>query len=121
MIKKQRTKNREIEKDPNSNSGIRCPMHELLNILSGPWTSYILWLVRSKGPQRFGELKKHMPKISGKVLTERLRMLEQEGIFDRHQEETIPPKVTYSLTKRGQELDKILDEINKLALRWYKS
>ena len=100
---------------------IRCPMHRLLNILSGPWTSYILWLNKSQGSQRFGELKKHLPKISAKVLTQRLRMLEEEKIISRHQEETIPPKVTYSLTKRGKQLDNILDEINKLAKKWFNS
>ncbi len=100
---------------------VRCPMHRLINLLTGPWTAYILWLIQSQGPQRFGQLKKHMPKISAKVLTERLRMLEEEKILNRHQEETIPPKVTYSLTKRGKQLDNILDEINKLAKKWYSS
>ena len=109
------------EVDSDCSTKIRCPMHRLISLLTGPWTTYILWLIRSQGPQRFGQLKKHMPKISAKVLTERLRMLEEEKIIDRYQEETIPPKVTYSLTKRGKELDKILDEINKLAQKWYNS
>jgi DNA-binding HxlR family transcriptional regulator len=98
---------------------IRCPMQKMLNLLNGPWTTYILWLLRSQGSQRFGQFKKHMPQISSKVLTERLRMLENEKIISRHQEETIPPKVTYSLTKQGKQLDKMLDEINKLAKKWY--
>lgn len=98
---------------------VRCPMHRLVTLLTGPWTTYILWLLSSKGEQRFGELKKQMPQISAKVLTERLRMLEEEKIISRFQEETIPPKVTYSLTKHGKDLDKLLDEINKLALKWY--
>ena len=115
MQKKQKT-----NKDTNEcKSNIRCPMHRLVNLLTGPWTTYILWLVNSQGPQRFGQLKKHIPKISSKVLTERLRMLEEEKIINRRQEETIPPKVTYSLTKRGKQLDKMLDEINKLAQKWY--
>lgn len=96
-----------------------CPMHRLVSLLTGPWTTYILWIIRSQGPHRFGELKKAIPAISAKVLTERLRMLEEEKILHRHQEETIPPKVTYSLTKRGQELNKLLDEINHLAKKWY--
>lgn len=126
MIKKHRTKKefgKKIlsAKDISCNEKTRCPMHRLINLLTGPWTAYILWLIRSEGPQRFGQLKKHMPKISAKVLTERLRMLENEGIINRFQEETIPPKVTYSLTKRGNQLDKILDEINKLAKKWYNS
>ncbi len=94
-------------------------MHRLINLLTGPWTTYILWLIKSQGPQRFGQLRKQIPAISAKVLTERLRMLEEEKIINRHQEESIPPKVTYSLTKRGKQLDKILDEINKLARKWY--
>ena len=96
-------------------------MHKLINLLTGPWTTYILWIIRLKGEQRFGQLKKAMPQISSKVLTERLRMLEEEGILSRHHEETIPPKVTYSFTKRGKQLDKMLDEINKLAQKWYNS
>ena len=105
-------------KSISENMKIRCPMQHLLNLLSGTWTTYILWLIKSKGPQRFGEIKKNIPQISSKVLTERLRMLEEEEILNRLQEETIPPKVTYSLTKQGKQLDKILEEINKLAQKW---
>ena len=121
MIKK--VKDSKIKSTTKNNSNpdltIRCPMHRLVSLLTGPWTTYILWLIRSKGSQRFGQLKKQMPQISAKVLTNRLRMLEAEKILNRHQEETIPPKVTYSLTKHGKQLDKLLDEINKLAQKWY--
>jgi DNA-binding HxlR family transcriptional regulator len=99
-------------------SDMRCPMHGLLSLLTGPWTTYILWLIRVNGDMRFGQLKKQMPAISAKVLTERLRMLEQAGILSRHQEATIPPKVTYSFTKRGHQLESLLDEINTLAQAW---
>lgn len=99
-------------------SDMRCPMHGLLSLLTGPWTSYILWLIRQAGELRFGQLKKQMPNISAKVLTERLRMLEEAGILSRYQENTIPPKVTYSFTKRGLELENLLDEVNRLALAW---
>jgi DNA-binding HxlR family transcriptional regulator len=99
---------------------IRCPMQRLVTLLTGPWTTYILWLIRSRGPQRFGQLKKQMPQISAKVLTDRLRMLEEHGILSRHQEATIPPRVTYSFTKKGSALDSLLDEINELAQKWDK-
>lgn len=99
-------------------SSMQCPLHGLVTILSGPWTTYILWLIRTRGPMRFGQLKKQMPGISAKVLTERLRMLEQVGILNRHHEPTIPPKVTYSLTERGEELDSALDALDALALKW---
>ncbi len=99
-------------------SAMACPLHGLVTILSGPWTTYILWLLRRRGAMRFGQLKKQMPTISAKVLTERLRLLETVGIIDRHHEPSIPPKVTYSLTARGQELHGALDALDALALKW---
>lgn len=59
-----------------------------------------------------------MPGISSKMLTERLRMLEKAEIIYRHQEPTVPPRVTYGLTAEGQELTKILDQLNTVAQRW---
>lgn len=95
-----------------------CPMDSLLRILMGPWTTYILWILRSEGATRFGELKRKVPGISAKVLTERLRMLEAAGLITRHHEPTIPPQVTYALATRGQELSGILDSLNATARRW---
>ncbi len=99
-------------------SDIRCPMDGLLTLIAGPWTTYILWLIRRGGEMRFGEIKKQMPQISAKVLTERLRMLESAGVLERHQESTIPPKVSYQFTKRGRDLENLLDQINELAQAW---
>lgn len=99
-------------------SSMDCPLHGLMTIISGPWTSYILWLLWRRGPMRFGQLKKQMPPISAKVLTERLRLLEDVGILDRHHEPTIPPKVTYSMTARGHELKEAIAALDALALRW---
>jgi DNA-binding HxlR family transcriptional regulator len=93
-------------------------MDSLLRLLMGPWTTYILWVLRSNGPTRFGELKRRVPGVSAKVLTERLRMLEEAGVIHRHFEPTIPPQVTYSLTQRGEELRAILDQLNEVARRW---
>ena len=99
-------------------SSMRCPMHGLVSLLTGPWTTYILWLIRVNGPMRFGQIKKQIPQISAKVLTDRVRTLEATGILSRHHEPSIPPKVTYSFTERGHELNAVLDEINALALKW---
>src|SRR5438874_2565427 len=63
--------------------GSACPMDQLLRLLTGPWTSYILWVLRSNGPTRFGELKRRVPGVSGKMLTERLRMVEEERVVLR--------------------------------------
>jgi DNA-binding HxlR family transcriptional regulator len=96
-----------------------CPVSILMEVLSGPWTMYLLWVLSTNGPTRFGELKRRIEGISTKVLTERLRMLEQEEILYRHYEPTVPPQVTYGLTERGRELVVILDQLNELAQRWY--
>lgn len=90
-----------------------------MTVLSGPWTMYILWVLSTNGPTRFGALKCHIDGISTKVLTERLRLLEQEDILYRQYKPTVPPQVTYGLTLHGQELVGILDQLNQLAQRWY--
>ena len=99
-------------------SPVGCPMDSLLRLLMGPWTTYILWVLRSNGPTRFGELKRKVPGVSAKVLTERLRMLAEAGVVHRRFEATIPPQVTYSLTARGEELKTVLDQLNAIAIRW---
>ena len=99
-------------------SPVGCPMDALLRLLMGPWTTYILWILRSNGPTRFGELKRKVAGVSAKVLSERLRMLAQAGVVHRQFEATIPPQVTYSLTSRGEELREVLDRLNEVAVRW---
>lgn len=95
-----------------------CPMAALLRLITGPWTLYILWRLRSNGPTRFGVLKRSIQGISSKVLTDRLRMLEDAGLVYRRYEPTIPPQVTYGLTERMSDLSPILDQLNDIAMRW---
>jgi DNA-binding HxlR family transcriptional regulator len=97
---------------------VSCPMDFILRMLMGPWTTYILYNLRTHGPQRFGELKRRVSGISAKMLTERLRTLEGAALVKRDYEATIPPKVTYSLTKRGGELDEVMDRLAEIAIRW---
>jgi DNA-binding HxlR family transcriptional regulator len=98
--------------------GAACPMDYILRMLMGPWTTYIVYNLRAYGPQRFGELKRRVAGISAKMLTERLRTLEGAGLIKRDYEATIPPKVTYSLTPRGHELDEVLEKLGEVAIRW---
>jgi len=95
-----------------------CPMDAILKLLMGPWTTYILWVLRNDGPTRFGALKRKVAGISAKILTERLRLLEEAGVIERHYKPTIPPQVTYSLSGRGGELSPILDQLDSVAQRW---
>lgn len=97
----------------------QCPMDALLRLLMGPWTTYILWVLRTTNePVRFGELKRRVPGISAKVLTERLRLLEGAQVIERRHLATIPPQVSYALAPRGKELNEVLDNLNAVALRW---
>jgi len=105
---------------PLPKSPMGCPMDALFRLLAGPWTLYILWILRSGGPTRFGALKRQIPGISAKMLTERLRMLEAAEVIHRDYEPTVPPQVTYSLTGRGADLLEVLDQLSVIARRWYE-
>jgi DNA-binding HxlR family transcriptional regulator len=93
-------------------------MDPVLRVVTGRWTTRILWHLVSEGPLRFGELMGLMPEISAKVLTDRLRMLEKNGRVLRTQKPTIPPEVSYQLTSEGQDLHKALAALNQVALKW---
>ncbi len=95
-----------------------CPSETILKLLSGPWTLTILWLLSNHGPTRFGELKRQTKGISAKVLTERLRMLEQAAVIYRDYNPTIPPQVTYGLAEKGQDLAQVLSLIDNVAQKW---
>ena len=95
------------------------PLTKLLGILSGPWTLLLLHRLHMEGPKRFGELKRRLGAISTKTLTERLRMLEAEGWVTRHYVPTVPPQVTYAITKKVLELDGVMIELDRIAERWY--
>jgi len=95
------------------------PLARLLRILSSPWTMLLLHRLHLQGPLRFGELRRKLGAISTKTLTERLRMLEGEGWITRHYEPTVPPQVSYAITKRVLELDGVMTELDRIAERWY--
>ena len=97
----------------------KCPVKEVLTFLSGAWTAEIYWNLR-QGPLRFGELQRAVGGVSAKVLTQRLRDLEDLGVIDRDVVPSSPPQVSYSLTRLGQSFDPILDsmaEVGKKLIR----
>lgn len=79
---------------------------------------YLLWTLRQNGPTRYGAIKRNLDGISSKVLTERLRLLEREGIIYRVHKPTIPPQVTYGLTEHGDDLGDALSSLETVARRW---
>ena len=95
-----------------------CAIGGLLELLTRPWTMHILWALSMNGPMRFGVLKKNVDGISSRVLTERLRTLEESGFIFRHYEMTIPPTVTYGITERMRDIEKVLAQLETLAKKW---
>jgi DNA-binding HxlR family transcriptional regulator len=67
---------------------------------------------------RFGVLRKNVAGISSRVLTERLRTLEKKGFVFRHYQPTIPPAVTYGITDRMKDIEKVLAQLEGLARKW---
>src|SRR5262245_55166416 len=79
---------------------------------------HILWVLNTSGPTRFGALRRQIEGISSRLLTERLRDLEEKGFIYRHYEPTVPPAVTYGLTKRMEEIREALGKLDDLAHKW---
>jgi DNA-binding HxlR family transcriptional regulator len=95
-----------------------CPADPLLRLLWGQWKTHVLYLLGEKGPARFGEIQRLIMGISPKVLTQRLRELEADGLVWREHEPTIPPKVTYGLTEMGQDVHTALKAFDAPAKHW---
>ncbi len=85
----------------------QCSMELTLDLIGGKWKALILWHL-GENTLRFSELKKTLPKITQKMLTQQLRELEADGLVDRFIYTQIPPKVEYSLTPAGKSLLPIL-------------
>ncbi len=98
-----------------------CAIHGLLELLARPWTMHILWELNHTGSMRFGVLRKAISGISARVLTERLRTLETEGFVFREYETTIPPTVTYGITERMKDIEKVLRELDALGKKWQRA
>ncbi len=85
-----------------------CPVDRTMRVLSGRWKALILYHLRH-GPQRFNALRRQIPAITQRMLTQHLRELEADGILHRRVFEVVPPHVEYSMTPLGLTLLPILD------------
>ncbi|MEH7115249.1 helix-turn-helix domain-containing protein [Neobacillus niacini] len=94
-----------------------CPRFEkAISLLSQRWTALVIYRLLS-GPQRFSEIQSAIG-ISGKVLSERLKDLEQQGIVTRKVIPEMPVVIEYSLTEKGHSLEPILREIENWSQLW---
>jgi len=88
----------------------KCPVETALDVLAGKWKILILWYLRSE-TKRFNELQKLLPRTTQKMLIQKLRELEEDGIVHREVYPVVPPKVEYSLTEYGKTLKPILKQL----------
>ncbi|MCT4594404.1 MAG: helix-turn-helix transcriptional regulator [Anaeromicrobium sp.] len=86
-----------------------CEMEVTLDIIGGKYKATILYILGGEGTKRFGELKSFICNVSHKTLTNQLRELEEDGLVHREIYPEVPPKVEYSLTKKGKTLIPILE------------
>ncbi|WP_229477141.1 winged helix-turn-helix transcriptional regulator [Massilia rubra] len=94
----------------------RCAVGTCMWLLGGAWTPTLLWNL-SGGARRFGELRADIPGISAKVLSGRLKDLEEKGVIIRTLMATSPPSAEYGLSVLGRELLPAINEIARIGER----
>lgn len=102
-------KAKSVPKKP-SEPEIGCPLNACLQFISGAWTAEIIWHLQ-KGPRRFGDLQRALAGVSAKVLTARLKELEESEVVSRTVHPTKPPTVEYALTDLGKQFEPVLSAI----------
>lgn len=95
---------------------INCEKELTLAVIGGKWKLIILWHLGLEGTKRFSELKKMIPHITQKMLTNQLRELEEDRLVERKVYAEVPPRVEYSLTAYGESLMPVL----RLMYDWGK-
>ena len=93
-----------------------CPVEATLDVIGGKWKVVILFHLTHDGTHRFAVLRRKIPGVSDRMLTQQLRELEDAGIVHREVYAEVPPKVEYSLTSYG----KTLRPITEVMCEWGK-
>jgi DNA-binding HxlR family transcriptional regulator len=89
-----------------------CGFAAALQAIGGKWKTSLLWPLHLR-PHRFAELRRLLPCISEKVLTQQLRQMEVHGLISRHDYDEVPPRVEYSITPHGLSLNDAVTAISK--------
>lgn len=96
-----------------------CTFEITIDLIGGKWKPIIIWHLGTKGTKRFSELKRLLPQITQKMLTQQLRELESDGLLERKVYPEVPPKVEYSLTNSGESLMPILRMMCEWGEKYY--
>jgi DNA-binding HxlR family transcriptional regulator len=83
---------------------LACPIAPVVDIVFSRWTTPILWTLHEYGRQRFVELQRRIATITPKVLTQRLRQMERDGLVIRTYHPEVPPRVEYEISELGRSL-----------------
>ena len=96
-----------------------CPLAKTANIIGD---GVVLLLLREllTGPKRFKDLEQALGSVSTRTITDKLGFLEEEGILTRKEYKEMPPKVEYTLTKKGKALKSILNHMVKYGEAYLK-
>ncbi|QQE75545.1 helix-turn-helix transcriptional regulator [Brevibacillus composti] len=95
-----------------------CPKYEgAINILGKRWTGLII-NVLLRGAVRFKDIREMVPQMSDKMLSERLKELEEQGILERKVYPEIPVRIEYQLTEKGEELRPVIESIHTWGQKW---
>jgi len=93
-----------------------CGLDAAVDVVGGKWKPLVLWALATQ-PRRFGALRRELPGVSEKVLTQQLRELERDGIVHRAVHDQAPPRVEYSLTELGVSLERALAPLGEWGER----
>lgn len=96
-----------------------CGVSVTLDLIGGKWKGVILWHLSHK-TLRFSQLKRRLPKVTQKMLTQQLRELERDQLIHREVFAEVPPKVEYSLTELGESLKPILNAMCNWGSEYYR-
>jgi len=95
-----------------------CPLyHKAIELIGRRWTGVILRALLS-GQVRFTDLAGSIPGLSDRLLSERLKELESEGIVERRVHAETPVRIEYRLTEKGRALEKVVDDLSAWAEQW---
>ncbi|MGV9287779.1 winged helix-turn-helix transcriptional regulator [Streptomyces sp. NPDC003719] len=94
---------------------LACPVSPVVDIVFSRWTTPILWSLHTYGRQRFVELERRIARITPKVLTQRLRQLERDGLVVRTYHAEVPPRVEYEISDLGRSLAPLFAHLSEWA------
>ncbi len=93
-----------------------CPIAPVVDIVFSRWTTPILWSLHEYGRQRFVELERRIATITPKVLTQRLRQLERDGLVVRTYYAEVPPRVEYEISELGRSLAPLFHALSEWSV-----